>query len=151
MKIQRWRINWNGADITSAISSITLGMVLITATTAPAAAQSVVVQRGFATGVTHVPVASPYIYQPPATASYIYGSPIPTPVPVNPVTGLAPSTSNYYSYPVRRNVVDSTLVNPVLVNPTIRNSTLINPVIVNDPVYRAPVGYGRSRVIYYPY
>jgi len=150
MKIQRWQLNWNGASITSAISSIALGMMLITTTTAPAVAQSVVVQRGFSVGVTHSPVPPAYIYQPPA-ASYIYGSPIPTPVPVNPVTGLAPSTSNYYSYPVRRNVVDSTLVNPVLVNPTIRNSTLINPVIVNDPVYRAPVGYGRSRIIYYPY
>jgi len=150
MKTQRWRLNWNGADITSAISSIALGTMLITATTAPAAAQSVVVQRGFSVGVTHSPVPPAYIYQPPA-ASYIYGSPIPTPVPVNPVTGLAPSTSNYQAYPVRRNIVDSTLVNPVLVNPTIRNSTLINPVIVNDPVYRAPVGYGRSRIIYYPY
>lgn len=56
MKIQRWRINWNGADITSAISSIALGTMLITATSAPVAAQSVVVQRGFSVGVTHSPV-----------------------------------------------------------------------------------------------
>ena len=32
--------------------------------------------------------------------SFIYGSPIPTPRPVDPSTGLLPNNYNYYSYPV---------------------------------------------------
>ncbi|MBW4607333.1 MAG: hypothetical protein KME22_08925 [Hassallia sp. WJT32-NPBG1] len=92
------------------------------------------------------------VNQPPTVGNFIYGSPIPTPIPVNPSTGLIPSHNNYYySHPrIRQNVRNSTFVNPVLVNPTIRNSTLINPTIVRDSSRRSPVR--RSRVIYnYPW
>jgi hypothetical protein len=92
----------------------------------------------------------PYqINQQPAVGSFIYGSPIPTPMPVNPSTGLMPrDTGNtYYSYPqIRQNVTDSTLFNPILVNPNIRDSTLVNPVIVNDVSRHRPLKE-RSRVI----
>lgn len=139
-----------------AISAIVplMGMALMSDTT-PASAQSVIVEGGgFSYGVNQP--ATPYIYQSPNVAPFVYGSPIPTPVPVNPATGLTPRDT-YYSYPVRvydnypvRNrVEDSTLINPVLVNPRIKDSTLINPVIVDDnynyPRYReSPVRYRRS-------
>lgn len=144
MNTQR-QLNLHTVNVFTAIAPLTIGMALISATPAPASAQSViVVEQGI-----------PGISQPPLT-SYIYGSPIPTPVPVNPLTGLLPSSnyssypasSTYYSDPVRGNVVNSTLINPTLVNPTIRNSTLINPVIV-EQFYRTPV-LGRSGIIFYP-
>lgn len=141
MNTQRWSLNSAKATIFTAILPLTVG-ILSTAT--PAFAQSVVVvNQGIPYGV---------IQSPPVT-SYIYGSPIPTPMPVNPVNGLLPSSnySSYPGYPVRGTAVNSTLVNPVLVNPTIRNSTLVNPVIVNDQFYQTPV-LRRSGVIFnYPY
>ncbi len=86
-------------------------------------------------------------YTQPTVTNFIYGSPIPTPVPVNPITGQIIDSSNYYtpqvrryrsySYPpVRQHFRNSTFVNPVLVNPRIHNSTIINPTIVNDSNYR---------------
>lgn len=144
MKIHRW-LNWDGIGITTTMLPLSLGVTLITAVM-PASAQSVIIQGGgFSFGVNQV--------SPPAT-NYIYGSPIPTPIPVNPATGLAPSSTYnsypiYNSYPARTRVVDSTLINPTLINPRIRNSTLINPVIVDQP-YQSPLYYPRSRIIY-PY
>jgi len=90
------------------------------------------------------------VNQPPTVGNFIYGSPIPTPIPVNPTTGLIPSrSSGYYYSPYRQNLRNSTFVNPVLVNPTIRDSRLINPAIVRDSWHRTPV---RQRVIYnYPW
>lgn len=67
-------------------------------------------------------------------SSFIYGSPIPTPMPVNPVTGHSIRTTNDFgAFPRRRSgsVVNSTLWNPILINPTIQDSTLVNPIIVN--------------------
>ncbi len=55
----------------------------------------------------------------PTVRNFIYGSPISTPVPVNPVTGNI-HTDSYYSKPHRkRKVYNSTITNPVLVNPVI--------------------------------
>ncbi|GAB1540267.1 hypothetical protein NUACC21_29360 [Scytonema sp. NUACC21] len=116
-------------------------VALVTAITAPASAQNWVdINRGATYGVT----------QPPAVGNFIYGSPIPTPIPVNPVTGLTPNHSQnlypqgYYSYPQGRyKIIDSTIVNPVLVNPQIRNSTLVNPVIVKDGPYHYSPYYRR--------
>ncbi|MEC4818711.1 MAG: hypothetical protein SAK29_36370 [Scytonema sp. PMC 1069.18] len=122
----RSRQNWLGLGLTVALMS---------ATTAPVGAQSVIIiNRG--TSYEHS--------QPPAVGSFIYGSPIPTPVPVNPSTGLIPSRV-YNTYPQRRykgdydryprqrySVKDSTIVNPILVNPRVRNSTLVHPVIIKD-------------------
>ncbi|KOP26952.1 hypothetical protein AMR41_06205 [Hapalosiphon sp. MRB220] len=74
--------------------------------------------------------------QTPNVGSFIYGSPISTPMPVDPVTGLMPSRSNYNTYhKLHQNIPENILLNPVLVNPKIRNSTLINPVIVKDSWY----------------
>ncbi|MEH1781110.1 MAG: hypothetical protein V7K67_33845 [Nostoc sp.] len=60
----------------------------------------------------------------PAVGSLIYGSPIPTPAPVDPAT--------------RQNVTNSTPINP-----TIRDSTLVNPVIINNSWRRTPFSGGR--------
>lgn len=127
------------------ILPLTVGTLAI-ATTIPASAQSVIVVEGSGGYNPGVVVRQ----SPNNVAPYIYGSPIPTPVPVNPYTGLRPSHSdstNYDSYPTRR-LEDSTLVNPVLVNPRIKDSTLINPVIVDDSRYRVPVyrPYGSQRI-----
>ena len=97
------------------------------------------------------------VSRPPQATPFVYGSPIPTPMPVNPATGLMPSNSSgyyYESYPInsipfRGRVDNSTLINPTLVNPRINDSTLINPVIVNEPVYRVPVYERRSPIIYF--
>ncbi len=95
-------------------------------------------------------------YSQPSVTNFIYGSPISTPVPVNPITGQIINGSNY-SYPqvrtyrqhthspVRQHYTNSTFVNPVLVNPRIHNSTIINPTIVNDSYYNRPVQRG-SRI-----
>ncbi len=117
-----------------------VGMTLVTiaATSVPTSAQSVIWIDG-----TYGVNSSP------ATGSFIYGSPISTPMPVNPATGLIPSRTNYpaYSYPrVRQKVRNSTLINPTLVNPVIRDSTLVNPVIINNSRRHTPLRQ-RSRII----
>ena len=152
LKIKHWQRNWLG---------LSSALALISYTIAPVAAEQVIIidGGGISIGVNQPRVNDDSIYDgnsirvnQPRVNSFIYGSPIPTPIPVDPTTGLIPnSTSDYsYSYPrMRQNVINSTFVNPVLVNPTIRESTLINPVIVRDSWRRAP--FGRSRVIYnYP-
>jgi hypothetical protein len=87
---------------------------LIGAVAAPASAQSVIIINN----------STPYYRSNPnpTVGNFIYGSPIATPVPVNPVTGHIP-TQSYFSKPRRsRTIYNSTFVNPVLVNPTIIKS-----------------------------
>ncbi len=124
----------------SPLIGLGVGMTLATlaAMSYPAAAQSVIWIDG-ASGVSSSP----------AVGSFIYGSPISTPMPVDPATGLMPSRTNYpaYSYPsVRQKVRNSTLINPTLVNPVIRDSTLVNPVIINNSGRHTPLRQ-RSRII----
>jgi hypothetical protein len=104
-------------------------VALMSATTTPVSAQQIIViDHGGFYGVSQP--------QTPINGSFIYGSPIPTPMPVDPLTGLMPNRSIHNTYPkLHRNIRDNVLVNPVLVNPKIRNSTLINPVIVKDSWY----------------
>ncbi len=87
---------------------------LVAAVAAPASAQSVIIIDG----------VTPYYGRShnSKVGNFIYGSPIPTPVPVNPVTGHIP-TQSYFSKPHReRKVYNSTLINPVLLNPVIIKS-----------------------------
>lgn len=140
--------------------AILLMGILLSITAAPTFAQSVLAQSvtsspekiavpiQFNPGVVVQPVYPTSVSQPQA-APFIYGSPIPPPVPVNPVTGQIPNntsntSNNYYSYPDpyysgRGRVDNSTLINPTLVNPRINDSTLVNPVIINDSGYRVRV------------
>ncbi|MDZ8240422.1 MAG: hypothetical protein RMZ69_25275 [Nostoc sp. ChiQUE01a] len=129
LKIKHSQLYWLGAGISLAVMSAAI---------APASAEVIIIDSGSG------------IRRSPAVGSFIYGSPIPTPMPVDPATGLTPQRTDYYnySYPgVRHRVRNSTLINPTLVNPTIRDSTLVNPVIINNSWRRAPFSGGRSRVI----
>jgi hypothetical protein len=139
LKTKHSQLNWLLVSMTLAVMGTSI---------APASAQRVIVIDG-AYGVTRSCGAS-CSQTSPAVGSFIYGSPIPTPMPVDPATGLMPQRTNYpdYSYPqVRQNVRNSTLINPTLINPTIRDSTLVNPVIINNSWRRTPFSGGRSRVI----
>ncbi|HEY9695110.1 MAG TPA: hypothetical protein V6D15_23150 [Oculatellaceae cyanobacterium] len=103
------------------------------------------------------PVRVQHINCSQSTSSFIYGSPIPTPMPVNPVTGVPNLGNNSYrncgfSNPgtVSGIIQNSILINPTLVNSQIYDSVLVNPKIVNQPVYRSPY-YGIIPNIYnYP-
>ncbi|MEH2046691.1 hypothetical protein [Nostoc sp.] len=141
LKIKHSQLNWLLAGMTLAVMGVSI---------APACAQSVIVIDG-GYGVRQ---------SSPSVGSFIYGSPIPTPMPVDPTTGLMPQRTNfpdsYYPqvrqpdsyYPqVRQNVRNSTLINPTLINPTIRDSTVVNPVIINNSWRHTPFSSGRSRVI----
>lgn len=113
-----------------------------------------------------IPVtANPIILrsQPQTCSSVIYGSPIPAPIPVNPVTGqpCSLSSNNYRDYnyrdydyrdynstrnPVRGTIQNSTLINPTIIDATISDSVLINPTIINLSRYNRRVII-RSNVI----
>ncbi|QMS91870.1 hypothetical protein HUN01_31315 [Nostoc edaphicum CCNP1411] len=131
LKIKHSQLNWLLAGMTLAVMGVTI---------APASAQrAIVIDGGYG------------VRQSPSVGSFIYGSPIPTPMPVDPATGLMPQRNHFrdYSYPqFRQNVRNSTLINPTLVNPSIRDSTIVNPVIINNSWRRTPFSGGRrSRII----
>lgn len=75
---------WNLVSIFTTIVSTITGVVLVNTAIAPVSAQPVGVYE------QNVPENQPQ--------SFIFGSPIPTPTPVNPYTGQAPIRD--YSYPV---------------------------------------------------
>lgn len=92
-------------------------VAFMAAVAAPASAQSVII----------INESTSYYggNQNPTVGNFIYGSPIPTPVPVNPTTGLIPTQRNFSKPYIRRRVYNSTLINPVIVNPRIiRNSRI---------------------------
>ncbi|MEH2089515.1 hypothetical protein [Nostoc sp.] len=126
LKIKHSQLNWLLAGMTLAVMGVSV---------APASAQRAFrIDGGY--GVRR---------SSPSVGSFIYGSPIPTPMPVDPTTGLMIQRNHYrdYSYPqFRQNVRNSTPINP-----TIRDSTLVNPVIINNSWRRTPFSGGRSRVI----
>jgi hypothetical protein len=128
-------------QIVQTLTPVALGGSLLLGMSLPASADPVVIQS--------------CDYSPPPSANFIYGSPIATPIPVNPYTGMAADSPLNRPYVTRCNV---TTVSPpprnrrnsVLVNPTIVNPVIVNPGVVNYPVY--PDTYiQRSRPIYgYP-
>mgnify|MGYP001795452576 CR=1 FL=1 len=84
---------------------------LMSALATPVSAQSIIIING----------NSPYYRENhhPTVGNFIYGSPIATPIPVNPVTGHTPR-GNRFSKPYRkRKVYNSTFINPIFVNPRI--------------------------------
>ncbi len=98
-----------------------------------------------------------YIQTDRPAASYIYGSPIPTPILVNPTNGLPSGSSTIYydnNYPMRNYPNRVILTNPNSSRLIYNNSTLVNPVIIQNPSY--PRGWiRRSEIINnspnYPY
>ncbi|HYX13849.1 MAG TPA: hypothetical protein VE944_05655 [Nostoc sp.] len=142
LKIKHSQLNWLLAGMTLAVVGVSI---------APASAQRVIVIDG-GYGVRRRCEAACRQTSPPV-GSFIYGSPIPTPMPVDPATGLMPQRNNYpdYYYPqFRQNVRNSTLINPTLINPAIRDSTIVNPVIIDNSWHRRSFSGGRSRVFVYP-
>jgi hypothetical protein len=91
---------------------LSIGVILSTAS--PVAAQNVTIINN-----------SRITNQRPSLGSFIYGSPIPTPMPVNPRTGLMLNHSDrdYNSYPV--------IMPPGSSNPLLPKSTFINPPLTN--------------------
>ncbi|MEA5596393.1 hypothetical protein [Rivularia sp. UHCC 0363] len=89
-----------------------IAIAFIGAVATPASAQSVIIINGG---------NSDYGRQHPTVGNFIYGSPIFTPVPVNPATGQIP-TQSYFSQPYTTRIYNPTYINPVLVNPTMIKS-----------------------------
>jgi hypothetical protein len=114
------------------VAPLSLGAILLTAGGMPVKAQPVIVQS-----------------QP--CGNVIYGSPIPTHVPVNPYTGRPCSVSSptIVVTPGRGTLRNSTLINPTVINSTISNSVLVNPVIINSPRFPQRT-LRRSTIIYNP-
>ncbi|MEB3215164.1 MAG: hypothetical protein VKN72_02750 [Nostocales cyanobacterium 94392] len=108
-----------------------IAIAFISAVAAPASAQSVIIING----------GNRYYErnQHPTVGNFIYGSPIPTPVPVNPATGHIPRQSSFSQPYTKRKIYNSSFTNPVLVNPRIlknyprRNSRSLN---LRDHNYR---------------
>ncbi|MEH2221671.1 hypothetical protein [Nostoc sp.] len=125
LKIKHSQLNWLLAGMTLAVMGVSI---------APASAQRAFgIDGGYG------------VRRSPSVGSFIYGSPIPMPMPVDPTTGLMIQRNHYrdYSYPqVRQNIRNFTPINPI-----IRDSTLVNPVIINNSWRRTPFSGGRSRVI----
>ncbi|MDZ8091709.1 MAG: hypothetical protein RM049_04865 [Nostoc sp. DedQUE04] len=144
LKIKHSQLNWLLAGMTLAVMGVSI---------APASAQRAFgidggygVRRSHSTQRVFVNDGGYGVRQSsPSVGSFIYGSPIPMPMPVDPTTGLMPQRNHYrdYSYPqFRQNIRNFTPINP-----TIRDSTLVNPVIINNSWPRTPFSGGRSRVI----
>lgn len=131
--------------LTKALAPLTLGATLLASIAMPAEAIPVVIQSSS---------------QP---TTHIYGSPIPSPVPVFPGTSSPYSHSPYnhsiYN-PVRRPlggvIRNSTLINPTIINSTISDSVLVDPVIINPSrstrrtIRRSGVIYNSPRIIRIP-
>lgn len=116
--------------LTSLLSPLTLGVTWLTLGIIPVA-------------------ANPLIIQAPSCSTVIYGSPIPSPVPMNTVTGQPCAFSGYdypnynssynygYNHPVRTTIRGtirhSTIINPTIIDSTISDSVLVDPVIINSP------------------
>ncbi|MEC4982624.1 MAG: hypothetical protein SAJ37_11400 [Oscillatoria sp. PMC 1068.18] len=130
------------------LAAVTLGISILGLTAPATQAREIILRRE-----TYLqrPVQQPAV-------NYIYGSPIPTPVPVNPVTGVPSIFEPRYRgvvpspniNPINRSRIrNSTLVNPTVINSDISDSVLINPVIVN-PVNNYS-GYPTQRRVNYGY
>ncbi len=148
----------DGFRVTKALTPLTLGVVLLTLMGTPADAQSLTIQS-------------------PSSTTHVYGSPIPSPVPVVPGTNypssLSPYNSGNYNYgysnynygysnynygygnypsvsrPRRTVIRNSTLINPTVINSRITDSVLVDPVIINSPGYPRGV-FQQPPVIYNP-
>ncbi|MEH1890347.1 MAG: hypothetical protein V7K92_13105 [Nostoc sp.] len=84
LKIKHSQLNWLLAGMTLAVMGVSI---------APASAQRVrVIDGGY--GVERRCGAA-WRQTSPAVGSFIYGSPISTPMPVDPATGLMPQRNNY--------------------------------------------------------
>ncbi|MCP2731727.1 hypothetical protein [Limnofasciculus baicalensis] len=147
LKISPFQQSW----LNHLLAPLTVGVALVVSGAIPVTANPIILRS-----------------QPQICSSIIYGSPIPSPVPVNPVTGTPCSFSsnnypdynyrdyNYRDYdygydnstrnPVRGTIRNSTLINPTIIDSTISDSVLIDPTIINSSRYNRRVII-RSNVI----
>lgn len=95
--------SWSKVAFSTAL--LPLGIALINPT--PAAAQSTIIINGGG----NYPNRDYRRTSQPQAAPYIYGSPIPSPIPVNPATGLTPRPSDRYSDPAFRREQNTTIIN----------------------------------------
>ncbi|QIR39148.1 hypothetical protein HCG51_22170 [Tolypothrix sp. PCC 7910] len=143
-RIKDLQRNWLGAGLT---------LALLSATIAPAAAQSVIIINGGRQ--THL------------DDSFVYGNQGYHHIRINPARGRTHWNNNYryrqrndyryptttiYTYPqYQQNTIYPGLNTPSVVNPIFRDSTIRNPVFDRHPGYNQPFR-GRSRVnILYPW
>jgi len=89
LEISHRSIGWGEVFSTAALLFLGIGLVNPT----PAFAQSTIIIDGGG----NYPNRDYYRTNQPQSAPFIYGSPIPPPMPVNPATGLTPRSSNRYS------------------------------------------------------
>jgi hypothetical protein len=145
---QQCFLNW--FRLIDGLTPLTLGVALLTSVGMPVEARPVVVQSAPPTSYIYgSPIPSPVPVNPiTSQPSYIYGNPLPTSVPVYPVTGQPYSVSPYdyrdYNSGIRRGrgvIRNSTLVNPTVINSTISDSVLVDPVIIDS----SSLPYGRVR------
>ncbi|MGL5923210.1 hypothetical protein [Chroococcidiopsis sp.] len=87
-KYTSW-VNW-GRVACSTAALLSLGIPLVNST--PTSAQSTIIING---GGSY-PNGNYHRRNQPQSAPYIYGSPIPSPIPVNPATGMTPRPSDRY-------------------------------------------------------
>ncbi|MFE1747619.1 hypothetical protein [Coleofasciculus sp. H7-2] len=136
--------------LATALAPLTLGVTVLTGAISPAKAQ-LIIQQGVPT----------YGVPQQSVGSFIYGSPIPSPIPINPTTGMSDrGSSNYYrlnpnpypsypdyyqgypnSYPSYPdyyqgypNSYPSYPSYPIGSNRRVNNSTLINPTLINPQI-----------------
>jgi hypothetical protein len=112
----------------SGLGALSLGLLSLVTQVAPALANPVRI---------YYPTNGYQPYQ--GQSNWIYGSPIPAPMPVNPVTGSAVNSQYYNGYIIRqprryhrgdRQIDNSILVNPTLINSEVSDSVLVNPTII---------------------
>lgn len=127
------------------LAPLTLGFAMLTGANSPVNARPSVIIRNRPT----------YVIPRPSTGNWIYGSPIPSPIPVNPVTGFS---NNYYSdyypgyYPVNPGfsvrVNGGVFSSPLIrVNPRFDHLRPINPGIIRPRVYQRPFVSPRRIII----
>lgn len=130
------KISPSRSKLTKVLTPLSLGVALLTLAQIPVAAGPVV------------------IVQPPLPSTSIIGSPIPSPVPVNPYTGnfcaFSPYECRGYDtviIPGRQVIRSQTLINPRVINSRVSDSVLVNPVIINSPRY--PLGTSGGSTVFY--
>lgn len=129
-------------NVKTQLSAVGLGfaaLVLGAIAAPPVSAQSVIIINGSVNGNSHHYRRKSR----PTVGNFIYGSPISTPVPVNPITGNIQTQNNFYK--PRRKYRRRKIYNPTLINPV-----LVDPVIITNPRNRRIRRNSRQRGYYQP-
>jgi hypothetical protein len=137
----------SGQPLLSGLGVLTVGLASLLVQAAPSLANPVIYDYG---NYRSYPYPSDRGY-----SNFIYGSPIPAPVPVNPVTGAvvfpdSHNDSNGMEERVRqryRQINNSVLIRPTVIDSEVNDSVLVYPTIVETDGY-PPVYLRRSAPVY---